>query len=325
MTRYDENDVARRLGEPAPPPPPDLAARLKAAIPNRVVVPPALTRPAAGTLPFIHRPLGRRLVALAAILVLGVVFNLVARRVVQPPAGPLEVALVESPAGPESEAAPVADAAATLLRQAPPAAPAEPAASAGPQDRATGKRETTAPPQPFAAAVRQPAADVVATVSEPRPPAVVGGVAAPAAGEAESLERDVFAARAANGVTTALIEKAAAPAEESGPVYRVGGPVTAPEPVELVEPEFSEALRAADARGDVVIEAVIDRAGAVVKPRVVKNMTGSQECADAALAAVRRWRYRPALFEGRPVAVTMTLTVVFEPGRAAPATATPTP
>jgi len=322
MKRFDENDVAKRLGEPAPPPPPDLAARLKAGIPERVEVPPALTRPAAGTLPFLRRPLGRRLVALAAVLVVGIVANLVARRVIRPPASPLEVALIESAPTPEGKAAaPVADAAAPSLQETAPPAQAPAAA-----DR-LGKSRREAAPMPAATrpAARQVVADAVVATAEAPAEVVVGGVAAPMVARTESPESDRLEARAAGGAPAERVATAQAPPDEAAEIYRVGGPVVAPELERLVESEYPEAARRAGARGEVVIEAVIDRAGMVVKPRIVRNMTGSPECAEAALDAVRKWRYRPASLEGRPVAVTMTLTVVFEPGRAAPATATPTP
>jgi protein TonB len=97
-------------------------------------------------------------------------------------------------------------------------------------------------------------------------------------------------------------------------VYRVGGPVTGPELVHRVSPEYPEAARRAGLRGVVVIEVVIDRDGAVVRPRLVTNTTGSNECAEAALRAVAQWRYRPAMFESRPVAAYLTLAIEFRPG-----------
>jgi hypothetical protein len=197
MKRFDENDVAKRLGAPTPPPPPDLGARIRAEIPERVEVPPALTRPP-GTLPFLRRPLGRRLVALAAILVVGIAANLVARRVMRPAPGPLEVALVAPTPAPGGQAAPpAADAAATLQREPAPAVQGPAVAPEAAERLGKGRREAAAAParpaQPQVAAeaavasVEPAVASVEPAVAAPptAPAAVVGGVLAPAAGEVD--------------------------------------------------------------------------------------------------------------------------------------------
>jgi protein TonB len=116
------------------------------------------------------------------------------------------------------------------------------------------------------------------------------------------------------GVPGGVPGSTASSLDEAATVYRVGGPVTAPEPVHRVPPAYPEAARRAGLRGVVVIEVVIDRDGAVVRPRVVRNTTGSSECAEEALRAVRKWRYRPAQLEGRPVAAHLTLAIEFRPG-----------
>jgi protein TonB len=81
--------------------------------------------------------------------------------------------------------------------------------------------------------------------------------------------------------------------------------------VDRVLPVYPEAARRARVQGIVVVEAVIDRDGAVAEVRVVADTTRFGGCAEAALRAVRAWRYRPAQLDGRPVAVRMTVTVTF--------------
>ena len=101
------------------------------------------------------------------------------------------------------------------------------------------------------------------------------------------------------------------PPDDTVTVYRVGGPVTAPVLIHRVLPEYPEAARRARLQGVVVVEAVIDRDGAVADVRVVADTTRFGGCAEAALRAVRAWRYRPARLDDRPVAVRMTVTVTF--------------
>ena len=58
----------------------------------------------------------------------------------------------------------------------------------------------------------------------------------------------------------------------------------------------------------MIIQATIGLAGDVESAQVVKSIPMLDE---AALAAVRRWKYAPTLIKGEPVAVEMTVTVTF--------------
>jgi protein TonB len=60
--------------------------------------------------------------------------------------------------------------------------------------------------------------------------------------------------------------------------------------------------------GEVEIEAVIGEDGRVREARVTR---GKPLLDDAALAAVRQWAFTPTTLNGEPVAVIMTVTVVF--------------
>lgn len=79
--------------------------------------------------------------------------------------------------------------------------------------------------------------------------------------------------------------------------------------VEKVLPDYPEAARVSRLAGKVFVRAVVSAAGEVVDVEVV---TSSHPIFDgAALAAVRRWKYRPARLQGRPVAVHFTVIVTF--------------
>lgn len=65
--------------------------------------------------------------------------------------------------------------------------------------------------------------------------------------------------------------------------------------------------------GKVVVEFTVDEGGAVRDPRIVEaEPPGVFD--RAVLRGVRRWRFKPRLEDGRPVAVRIRQTVVFTPG-----------
>ncbi|MGC4083207.1 MAG: TonB family protein [Vicinamibacterales bacterium] len=91
-------------------------------------------------------------------------------------------------------------------------------------------------------------------------------------------------------------------------VYRIGAALTPP-PREGV-PQYPADARAAGIRGAVVTELVIDPSGNVVDATVVQSVPMLD---DAALAAVRAWKFAPTVINGQPVPVRMRTTVNFAP------------
>jgi len=89
---------------------------------------------------------------------------------------------------------------------------------------------------------------------------------------------------------------------------RVGGAITAPLKLVDVPPVYPPDAVAARITGTVTIEAVIDAGGNVTSARVLK---GVPMLDDAALAAVRQWKYTPTVVDGMPVSVIMTVTSTF--------------
>jgi protein TonB len=90
---------------------------------------------------------------------------------------------------------------------------------------------------------------------------------------------------------------------------RVGGDVKAPVNVSRVDPQYTEIARKARIEGIVIIEAIIDRDGNVTDARVLKPLPMGLD--QAALEAVRRWKYKPGTLNGQPVPVIYNLTVNF--------------
>ena len=60
--------------------------------------------------------------------------------------------------------------------------------------------------------------------------------------------------------------------------------------------------------GDVVIHAMIDKNGNVANPQVI---SGPSILREAALTAVRRWKYAPSMLDGQPISSETTVTVKF--------------
>jgi protein TonB len=60
--------------------------------------------------------------------------------------------------------------------------------------------------------------------------------------------------------------------------------------------------------GDVVMEATIDESGQVEKLHVI---SGPEVLRQSALNAVKKWKYRPVLVDGKPAKVTTTITASF--------------
>ena len=89
---------------------------------------------------------------------------------------------------------------------------------------------------------------------------------------------------------------------------RIGGVIREPKKIADVAPVYPPLAIAARKEGVVIMEAMIDERGNVVRVRVLR----SEPLLDAAaVSAVERWRYTPTLLNNQPVPVLMTVTVRF--------------
>lgn len=90
-------------------------------------------------------------------------------------------------------------------------------------------------------------------------------------------------------------------------IRRVGDAVTKPEVIERVWPRYPESARHVQVQGPVIVETVIDRGGTVCAARVLKGR--ADPFTDKAIAALGRWRFKPATLNGKPVPVYLVLTI----------------
>ena len=97
------------------------------------------------------------------------------------------------------------------------------------------------------------------------------------------------------------------PPEPARPV-RVGSGIRMPVKVVDVAPMYPTIARTAHVQGVVILEAVLDAAGRVDEVHVLRSIPLLDQ---AAVDAVRQWRYTPTQLNGRAVPVIMTVTVNF--------------
>src|ERR1700680_2910794 len=94
-----------------------------------------------------------------------------------------------------------------------------------------------------------------------------------------------------------------------GGVYKVGGGISAPQAISSPDPDYTEEARRAKKQGTCVLWLIVDAAG---RPRDIKVVRGLGLGLDAkALEAVRQWRFQPALKDGKPVDVQISVEVEF--------------
>jgi protein TonB len=94
-----------------------------------------------------------------------------------------------------------------------------------------------------------------------------------------------------------------------GGAYRIGGGVSPPSVILKVEPEYSEEARKAKFQGTVVLFVVVDEKG---NPRDLKVMRPLGLGLDQkAIEAVEKWKFKPGMKDGKPVAVQATIEVNF--------------
>jgi protein TonB len=97
------------------------------------------------------------------------------------------------------------------------------------------------------------------------------------------------------------------PARRKDPI-KVGGNVQASKLIHRVEPEYPELAKRARVQGIVLLKVTVDEQGSVANIELVR---GHPLLTEAAINAVRQWRYSPTILNNEPVPVIATVTVNF--------------
>ena len=107
---------------------------------------------------------------------------------------------------------------------------------------------------------------------------------------------------------TTVVAPPPPPVDATPKLVKVGGVIREPKKLVHVPPIYPEFARLSRIEGKVTMEAILDATGRVESLRVLSAEPLLQE---AAVRAVRQWRYTPTTLNGVPVPVLMTITVVF--------------
>jgi len=89
---------------------------------------------------------------------------------------------------------------------------------------------------------------------------------------------------------------------------RVGGAIVAPKLIHRVAPEYPPLAALTRVQGTVILEATVGEDGRVQSVTLLRGQPILQE---AAIEAVKQWRYQPLLLNGQPTPFVLTVTLLF--------------
>jgi protein TonB len=94
-----------------------------------------------------------------------------------------------------------------------------------------------------------------------------------------------------------------------GGLMNVGGGVSAPQVLRSMKPEFTEQARAANFQGSVTLQLIVDAQGDPQNIRVIHPLGMGLD--EMAVQALRQYKFKPAMYQGHPVAVQIIMDVDF--------------
>ncbi|MEM8930724.1 MAG: TonB family protein [Acidobacteriota bacterium] len=99
------------------------------------------------------------------------------------------------------------------------------------------------------------------------------------------------------------------PQDFHGDAMELGSGVARPVAIHRPQPLYTEEARQARIQGVVILQGIVDEQGLVRNLKVVKGLPLG--LAESALDTAATWRFKPAVYQGRPVAVKMHFTINF--------------
>jgi TonB family protein len=102
---------------------------------------------------------------------------------------------------------------------------------------------------------------------------------------------------------------ATAPPAEFDDAIKVGAGVSAPTVLKRVEPRYTDEARAAGLQGTVILQAIIGTDGSAKVAKVVKPM--EMGLTESATEAIEQWKFKPAVRNGKEVAVAVNIEINF--------------
>ena len=94
-------------------------------------------------------------------------------------------------------------------------------------------------------------------------------------------------------------------------VRNVGPGVTTPIVIQQVKPQYTADAMRAKMQGSVWLECIVLADGTVGDVRVTRSLDRQFGLDHEAIAAAKRWRFKPGMANGKPVAVAVTIELTF--------------
>ncbi len=91
-------------------------------------------------------------------------------------------------------------------------------------------------------------------------------------------------------------------------VVRIGGQIAQPKIIRRIEPVYPDLAKASRVSALLILEAEVDTRGYV---KTVKVLRGHPLFDEAAMEALKQWRYQPLLLNGEPTGFILTVTMNF--------------
>jgi protein TonB len=153
----------------------------------------------------------------------------------------------------------------------------------------------------------------IAEIKEaPLEPASLGGIAGGVPGGVPGGQMGGVLGGVIGGVLNTTAKPVApGPPGKAAPL-RVGGHVRAPKAIVQVRPDYPPLARQAHIQGEVQIDAILDEQGNVIDMKVV---SGQPLLYQAALDALKKWKYEPTYLNDQPIAVEMIVKISFQLGQ----------
>ena len=111
------------------------------------------------------------------------------------------------------------------------------------------------------------------------------------------------------GVVGSIIGSAPPPKVATPQKLRVSQGVAEGNLLRKIEPQYPQMAKVAHIQGDVILAATISKNGAIEN---LHQVSGHPILVQAAMEAVKQWRYKPYLLNGEPVEVETTIKVSFK-------------
>jgi protein TonB len=95
-----------------------------------------------------------------------------------------------------------------------------------------------------------------------------------------------------------------------GGLRKIGGGVSMPVVIHKADPEFSDDARRAKFMGTVLVTLIVDQSGMPQNVHLLRGVGMGLD--ESAIAAIQQYRFKPAMENGKPVAVALNYEVAFQ-------------